>query len=71
MGSTIINNYYKNFPKLGGEDTIVEIDESKFGKRKYNRGKHIEGVWVLGMIERANKRKSLFNCSRKQKQGDS
>ncbi|XP_047526406.1 uncharacterized protein LOC125063808 [Pieris napi] len=37
--------------KIGGPGKIVQIDESKFGKRKYNRGRHIEGYWVLGMIE--------------------
>jgi hypothetical protein len=26
----------------------VEIDESKFGKRKHNRGHRVEGVWVVG-----------------------
>ncbi len=29
----------------------MEIDETKFGKRKYNRGKRVEGSWILGMIE--------------------
>jgi hypothetical protein len=38
--------------KIGGEGVIVEIDESKFGKRKYNRGHQIEGAWVIGGIER-------------------
>ena len=33
---------------IGGENRIVEIDESKFGKRKYHRGKRVEGQWVLG-----------------------
>jgi transposase-like protein len=33
---------------IGGEGIIVEIDESKFGKRKYNRGHRVEGIWVVG-----------------------
>jgi hypothetical protein len=31
---------------------IVEVDESKFGKRKYHRGHRVEGVWVIGGVER-------------------
>jgi transposase-like protein len=42
---------------IGGEGIIVEVDESKFGKRKYNRGKRIEGTWVIGGIERTCERK--------------
>lgn len=38
--------------KIGGINKIVEIDEAKFGKRKYNRGKHVEGQWVFGGVER-------------------
>uniref|UniRef100_A0A915DEK8 ISXO2-like transposase domain-containing protein n=1 Tax=Ditylenchus dipsaci TaxID=166011 RepID=A0A915DEK8_9BILA len=37
---------------IGGLGDVVEIDESKFGKRKYNRGKRIEGSWVFGGISR-------------------
>ena len=33
----------------------VEIDESKFGKLKFNRGRRIEGQWVFGGICRQTK----------------
>lgn len=35
---------------LGGEGVVVEIDECKIGKIKFNRGRLVEGVWILGMI---------------------
>lgn len=44
-------NYFQNLPMVGLEDIIVEVDESEFVKRKYNRGHSLDGVWVVGMIE--------------------
>ncbi len=46
---------------IGGEGIIVEIDESKFGKRKYNRGHRVEGVWVVGGVEITPERR--MRCS--------
>jgi len=46
----------KDSELIGGEGVVVEIDESKFGKRKYHRGRHVEGQWVFGGIERENKK---------------
>ena len=43
--------------KIGGMGEVVEIDESKFGKRKYNRGRRVEGQWVFGGIQRNNPKK--------------
>ena len=40
---------------IGGEGKIVEIDKSKFGKCKYNKGRLVEGQWVLGGICREDK----------------
>jgi len=60
IGRIVIPKYYASMPKLGGNNAIVEIDESKFGKRKYHRGHRVEGVWVLEMVERATERKLLL-----------
>jgi transposase-like protein len=67
--SPTVTEYYRFFRELvsssledtdiciGGEGIIVEIDESKFGRRKYNRGHAVEGAWVVGGIERTSDRK--------------
>ena len=39
---------------IGGPGIEVEIDESKFGRRKYNRGRQVDGHWVFGGIERVS-----------------
>jgi transposase-like protein len=38
--------------KIGSPNKIVEIDESKFGWRKYHRGHPVKGQWVFGGVER-------------------
>ncbi|KRH92365.1 putative transposable element, partial [Pseudoloma neurophilia] len=53
-------NFFNNIEMIGGDDLIVEIDESKFGKRKYNRGHRVEGQWVLGIVERTEKRRIIL-----------
>jgi transposase-like protein len=37
--------------KIGGEGRVVEIDECKIGRRKFNEGRIIDGNWILGMID--------------------
>lgn len=39
---------------IGGPGVIVEIIDSEFGKRKFHRGKHIEGMFVFGGVERGS-----------------
>ena len=47
----------ENSQQIGGPGVEVEIDESKFGKRKYHKGKRVEGQWVFGGREKNNKSK--------------
>ncbi|GBO29800.1 hypothetical protein AVEN_188022-1 [Araneus ventricosus] len=54
--------------KLGGVGMVVDIDESKFGKRKYNRGKRVDGKWVFGGVERGSKRSFFFAWLRIERQ---
>lgn len=60
-------NYMQNnvkMNKIGGRNTTVEIDETKTSTRKYNRGHKVEGVRIIGGIER-NKLKNKIKCENK------
>ena len=52
----------KTNDKIGGLGTIVEIDEAMFGKRKYNRGRVVDGSWVLGGVQRQSNKCFLAVC---------
>ena len=43
--------------QIGGLGIHVEIDENKFGKKKYYRGKMVKGQWVFGGRETNDKSK--------------
>jgi hypothetical protein len=53
---------------IDGEGVNVEIEEAKFGKRKYNLGHRVEGAWNLVVSnallnESCSLLKSLPHCS--------
>ncbi|KAM0685142.1 hypothetical protein COBT_003649 [Conglomerata obtusa] len=45
---------------LGGNDIIVEGDESLFGRRTYNRGRQRNQTWVIGFVEKTVAQKVFF-----------
>lgn len=51
--------------KIGGRNTIVEMDETKIAKRKYNKGHRVEGAWVIGGIERSKLKTKIKNENKK------
>lgn len=53
---------------IGGEGKVVQIDESKFGKRKYHRGHHVEGQWVFGGIENDSRKCFLIAVEKRDEQ---
>jgi transposase-like protein len=53
----LANDLEEEFCIIGGENIIVELDETKLSKRKYNRGHRVEGIWVIGGVERTTERK--------------
>ena len=57
VSRVLVPRHYNAAEVIVGDDTVVEIDESKFGKRKYNRGHHVDGVWILGAVERTGLRR--------------
>jgi len=42
------------FPKIGGPDDIVEIDETMFSRRKNHCGRILNAQWIFGGISRNN-----------------
>lgn len=68
-----VTNFYNHFRTLvaatldiedqivGGPGIIVEIDETKLGKRKYNRGHRVEGAWILVGVERTEERRVFLS----------
>lgn len=54
-----VDFWTKNSVKLRNVSEVAEIDEAKFGKRKYNRGHVVEGKWVVGGMERESNNISM------------
>lgn len=54
-------NYLESGEKIGSPGKRVQIDESKFGKRKYNRGHKVKRQSVFGGIEEGSRKISIFS----------
>jgi hypothetical protein len=48
---------------IGGPGHVVQIDETKIGKRKYHKGRLVEGQWILGLIDETTNDLRLDFCT--------
>ncbi|KAG0440524.1 hypothetical protein DMUE_1678 [Dictyocoela muelleri] len=55
----IIDKYYQRVRQIREKCIILEVDESKFGNKKYGRGHVFDGVWVLRAVERIDSRRII------------
>ncbi|XP_047488392.1 uncharacterized protein LOC125038837 [Penaeus chinensis] len=53
--SEVTEHWLDNQEPIGGPDIVVDIDETLFGKMKYEKGKSLSQIWVFGGIERDSK----------------
>lgn len=49
-----LDESFENEGKIGGQGEIIEIDECKIGRRKFEKGRVVEGSWILGIIHRGH-----------------
>ena len=42
---------------IGGAGIVVQVDETKMGRRKYNKGHRVEGAWVIVGVELTDERR--------------
>ena len=59
-----------NYSPIGGPGVIVELDEAKFSKQKYNKEVYREGQWVLGGVDRDTGKCFLLPCPNNKRDAD-
>lgn len=57
-----LDKTYEDQGLIGGDGHLVEGDEMKLGRRKYHRGRIVEGNWIFGLIDRDTKDFRLEIC---------
>ena len=57
-----LDKLYEQEGPIGGEGRTVGIDETKIGRRKYERGRFRTGVWIVGLIDLETKQFRIEPC---------
>ena len=59
--SEVTEHWFGNQEAVGGPGVVVEIDESQFGKRKYQCGRVSSEIWVFGGTEGESKKNFVIS----------
>ena len=57
--SEVTMAWFKNQDSIGGDRVVVEVDETLFTKKKYERGRVLNQVWLFGGIEKFSQKKFI------------
>ena len=56
--------------KIGGNGCVVQVDEMKFGKRKHNVGRIVDGSWIFGAIDDETNELRIEVCTENQRSSE-
>ena len=51
MCTLALDIMYADSGPIGGPGRVIEVDEMKLGRRNYERGRVVEGSWILRLID--------------------
>lgn len=57
-----VDSNYEEHGKIGDTGVMVKVDECKIGRGKYLMGWMVESLWIIGMIQRGEKRERIKIC---------
>ena len=65
-----LDGLYETAGPIGGPGHVIQVDEMKLGRRKFNKGRLVEGNWLLGLIDEDTNEIRLEICPNNKRDAD-